>query len=98
MGEDGHVASLFPGSLLVDPLPQPGWIMVRNEPGNAGWLHDRISLTFEAIAASPTLYLVASGRRKRELIDQAYAATPAKALPVHAILRKRPDAIIFWSP
>jgi 6-phosphogluconolactonase/glucosamine-6-phosphate isomerase/deaminase len=72
--------------------------MVRKEPGSAGWLHDRISLTFEAIAAAPTLYLMASGPRKRELVEQAFAATPAKVLPVHAILRRRPDAIIFWSP
>jgi 6-phosphogluconolactonase len=99
MGEDGHVASLFPGSsLLVDPLPKPDWIMVRKEPGSAGWLHDRISLTFEAIAAAPALYLIASGPRKRELIDQAFAATSATALPVHAVFRRRPDTIVFWSP
>lgn len=70
VGPDGHVASLFPGHRQLDahgvlalgvtdsPKPPP----------------ERITLTFEALAASRSVWLVVSGEGKAEAVARALAA------------------------
>ncbi len=72
MGEDGHVASLFPGSdprvddpesirrLTPDPLPPEAPF-------------DRITLTLPALLASDALLLVIRGAAKRRVLADAIA-------------------------
>jgi 6-phosphogluconolactonase len=83
MGEDGHVASLFPGSdprvddpaavrrLTPDPLPPEAPF-------------DRITLTLPALLASDRLMLVIRGPAKRRVFNAA--ATGASDLPIARLL------------
>jgi 6-phosphogluconolactonase len=83
MGEDGHVASLFPNTdprtddprrvrrLTPDPLPPEAPF-------------DRLSLTFPALLNSDELLFVIRGAEKRTLFEAAAAG--ANDLPVARLL------------
>ncbi|HEX3725529.1 MAG TPA: 6-phosphogluconolactonase [Pirellulales bacterium] len=67
LGEDGHVASLFPGaaSLAVDDSP-----VTWSPPGTLPPSVDRVTLTYPAInAARQVLFLVSGGRKARPFAD-----------------------------
>jgi len=86
MGEDGHVASLFPNTdpdandpqairrITPDPLPP-------NAP------YDRITLTIPALIACDDLVFVARGIRKREVFEGAVKGE--HDLPVRRLLAAR---------
>jgi len=79
LGEDGHIASLFPGLRLHEtsqPATENRCIAVH--PPIAPSL--RISLSLEALASSQHIALVVTGKTKRQLLDtlekQADPAVP----------------------
>lgn len=80
-GPDGHTASLFPGRL---PEAAPGRLVVPVEdspkpPPN------RVSLTFEAIAAASHVWAVVTGAGKAEAVARAVdPASDASASPLGA--------------
>ena len=59
LGEDGHTASLFPGT---DALRETFCLVVPVKLGAA--LHDRITLTLPVINHSQNICFLVSGRRK----------------------------------
>ena len=60
MGTDGHTASLFPGTPAVDEMAR--WVV----PGRAPVVpHDRITLTFPALARAREILLLVAGADKR---------------------------------
>lgn len=65
LGEDGHIASLFPGAALNQVMP---YLCQAAEPPVAP--SPRISLTLQALARSRHIALVATGIAKRQLLDQ----------------------------
>jgi len=67
MGEDGHVASLFPGSPALD---DGGRLVLANE-GPAVTPPPRITMTMRLLNASRVLALMVVGERKREAIARA---------------------------
>lgn len=83
MGEDGHVASLFPGGPeegagLTLPVPD------RDPP--------RLSLTPRALAANRLTVVLVSGQAKRRALE-------AGGLPVHRLLDLASAPVrILWSP
>lgn len=97
MGEDGHIASLFPGAaelaeglsttasaLAVHPLHAP---------------HTRLSLSLRALLDSRDLVLMISGEAKRRVLEVALGEGPVEALPVRAILRQTAVPVsVFWAP
>jgi len=106
MGEDGHTASLFPGSPgileALDPQAMPGCVaMSAPVAPNA-----RISLNLAALAQSRRAYLHIEGERKWEVYREAAAlasVTPASttpaSMPVAAMLRLRsPGLQVWWAP
>jgi 6-phosphogluconolactonase len=88
MGEDGHVASLFPGDTealetsavyraVTGPKPPPR----------------RITLGYPALAAAREVWVLASGVGKQEVLQASLA--PAGDTPLARVLKSRPNTEIF---
>jgi 6-phosphogluconolactonase len=87
MGEDGHVASLFPPATrdpdkavyraVTGPKPPP----------------QRITLSFAALAAAREVWVLASGAGKRAALQRSIA--PGGTTPLAAVLQSRPMTKIF---
>jgi 6-phosphogluconolactonase len=67
LGEDGHTASLFPGTKALDE--RAAWVTssigVKPEP--------RISLTYPALQSSRAILFVVSGAKKRDILARVLA-------------------------
>ena len=89
MGEDGHVASLFPSMAM----PIEGWVAhVADSPKPPP---DRITLTREALATAERIVLVAVGASKRDAIRQLLSGEsglPAQGLEGLVIVTDIPPA------
>ena len=87
MGDDGHTASLFPGSAglqhaLSTDAPYAA-IDATGCPG-AGQLPLRLSLTAAGLASARQRLLLLRGDTEREVLAQAAAPGPVETLPVRA--------------
>ena len=96
MGEDGHFASLFPGSTdlaaALDVNAAPACVPMR-APSPP---FDRLSLNLAALARARHLYLFITGSRKLQLMESAGARA---GLPVDALLAlKQPMPAVHWAP
>ncbi|MCC6632358.1 MAG: 6-phosphogluconolactonase [Gammaproteobacteria bacterium] len=96
MGDDGHFASLFPGSpgleAALDPHAAPACVPMRAPSAP----DDRLSLNLAALAASRRLFLFITGERKLELIQSVGSRA---WLPIDDLLSLRePGPAIFWAP
>lgn len=82
MGLDGHVASLFPGT-VEQSTPDIGRARVTAVEAPDGT--SRVSLTLDALASTRNLYVLIHGRRKQQALHAALeqGATP---LPVRSVL------------
>ncbi len=99
MGEDGHVASLFP---TMQALVRPGATVIATTPvplpPEAPF--DRLTLNEAALKATREIILVVTGASKRALIERAIAGSDAVAgaWPVSVFLRGAgPQVTIYWS-
>ena len=88
IGEDGHIASLFPHAEVEEPHP---WSLLAK--------HDdlyRISLPYEVIGAAARVAFLVVGSRKSEIVKRIF--NPERGadedLPAAILLRRRPD--ITW--
>lgn len=103
MGEDGHTASLFPGTAGLAAALAPDWtidacaMMPRPLPVEAPY--PRISLTAARLLRTRSLHLVVTGARKLAVLQRAMTSRDVEELPVSAILHA-PGALvhIHWSP
>jgi 6-phosphogluconolactonase len=89
MGDDGHVASLFPGPDLNEAIEAPAsrraiGVMPDPLPENAPVA--RVSLTRSAILSARTLIIVGSGERKRTVLEKALEEGPRSTVPVGRVL------------
>ena len=76
MGEDGHVASLFPGAVGTGPAGDVAYQVVTNSPKPPP---NRVTLTYAAIAAARQVWVLASGTGKEAALRaslQAGGVTP----------------------
>jgi 6-phosphogluconolactonase len=81
LGEDGHVASLFPGH--ATPIAEPG-ALVAHVPDSPKPPPRRITLTRRALASARTTIVLATGEGKRDALARLLAgdaALPALGLP-----------------
>lgn len=100
MGEDGHIASLFPGmpglADALDPQALPAALpaLAPQEP------RQRLSLNLAMLQRGQWLGLLAFGARKRELIESVLSDQPAaRELPLYAWLQRSPLLVnIYWAP
>ena len=98
MGEDGHVASLFPhmraelrpGACVIATTPIP-------LPPEAPF--DRLSLNWRALLATREVILVVTGEAKRRVIEAALAGAdlPVATLFAGAGIPAPPPVTIYWS-
>lgn len=78
MGEDGHIASLFPGADAQVGTLQTA---ARND-------HPRISLTPEALLNTRAIVLAVNGQDKCTIIERAMSPGPAAEFPVRHVLHQ----------
>jgi 6-phosphogluconolactonase len=99
MGDDGHTASLFPGS--------PNLPRALNQAAAAGcvgmWApappHPRLSLNLTALLDSRRITVLITGESKWRTYAAACAAGPVEDMPVRAVLRQsRTPVDVMWSP
>ena len=65
MGEDGHVASLFPDSPMLDEAER--WAVATEAPPSSP-VHDRLTLTFPVLSAGRTVVFLVTGKRKQDAL------------------------------
>ena len=95
MGEDGHVASLIPGSPALEAGMDPaGTRSVIGVPAGVGTPPlARITLTLPALSRARQTLVLISGERKREIVERE------RGLPVHALLEQaRGPVRVLWTP
>ena len=100
MGDDGHTASLFPGSqnldIALDPTAGAGCVgMWAPTPP-----HPRLSLNLSALLDSRRIIILISGEAKwRTYLAASDAAGAVKDMPVRAVLRQRHTPVeVIWAP
>ena len=101
MGEDGHVASLFPDLVRRDVGLSPSGRAPVLAIRTAAAPEPRITLTLSAIFTAPALYLHIEGAIKRGVLADALAegVNPGTALPVHAFVIGAPTVpALYWCP
>src|SRR5690606_6960245 len=99
MGEDGHTASLFPGSMALsralDPAAAPGCVAVNALTAP----HARMSLNLAALLDARRIILHFEGEAKWRVYQRARAAGSVSELPVRAILQQKETPFdVFWAP
>jgi 6-phosphogluconolactonase len=97
MGEDGHFASLFPGSAALRQgldLRQTRRCLAIDEPCCG---HPRMTLSLSRLVAARVVVLMFQGRAKYRMIEAAW--TGAGEVPVAALLRQRRAPVeVHWCP
>jgi 6-phosphogluconolactonase len=99
MGEDGHMASLFPGAPeLAAGLDLGGAsLAIAVEKAGLEPYVPRISLTLRALTDTALVIVLIAGEAKRGVVERI-AADPAYAPPVAAILRQsRAPVRVLWA-
>jgi 6-phosphogluconolactonase len=96
MGEDGHIASLFPGSPVLEEGLDPlgGSLVIAAPKGEPAPPQDRLSLTLYALRQSYLVIVLIRGAAKRRVIEEG------EGLPIHALLDAAGETPvrIIWSP
>jgi 6-phosphogluconolactonase len=99
MGDDGHTASLFPGSPnlpnAIDPAAAAGCVGMRAPVAP----RPRLSLNLSALLDSRRIILAINGDAKWRTYLAASAPGPVPDMPVRAVLRQtRTPVEVMWSP
>lgn len=99
MGDDGHTASLFPGSLALaralDVSVGPGCVAVNALAAP----HARMSLNLAALLDARRIILHIEGDAKWQVYQRARVPGSAAELPVRAILHQKEVPVdVFWAP
>jgi len=91
MGEDGHIASLFPGRPGLDPDGARFVLGVPEPVGDPAL--PRVTLTLAALLAARATLILISGPAKRAVLEGAARA------PVHALLEQAKSSVrVLWTP
>jgi len=99
MGDDGHMASLFPGS----PNLKSALDMEASEGCIGMWSpsvpHARLSLNLRALLNSRRIFILILGETKLRTYVTARGPGPAEEMPVRAVLRQqRVPVEVVWAP
>jgi 6-phosphogluconolactonase len=97
MGEDGHMASLFPGAeTLLEGLTSKASVVAARPPRAP---HRRLSLSLHALLDSRGILLMLSGTEKRRILEKALDEGSVETCPIRAILRQTTVPVsVFWAP
>lgn len=99
MGQDGHTASLFPGSLALsralDATTPAGCVAVNALTAP----HARVSLNLAALLDSRRIVLHIEGDAKWQVYQRARAPGSPAEMPVRAILQQKEVPVdVYWCP
>lgn len=95
MGNDGHFASIFPGSDVTPDLPA-AVARTTPDPLPPEAPFDRLTLTLAALTDADELILVVRGQQKRDILEAAIAGR--SMLPVADLLAAATSPVtIFWT-
>jgi 6-phosphogluconolactonase len=101
MGEDGHVASLFPLTpelALALNADDPAMVRAVHRPGAAG-SPDRLSMTRRALLDTRGIVLLIEGPEKLAVYRRAHAGSDAFEMPIRIILDQTAAPVqIWWAP
>lgn len=103
MGEDGHIASLFPTDPQLVPALDPGSladaVIAWPQPLPPDAPHPRISQTLARLLRSRRRLLLVTGAKKHEVLERAQRSPDMLRWPVSALLHAPgPPVEIHWSP
>ena len=99
MGDDGHTASLFPGSLALaralDPGAPPACVAINALVAP----HARVSLNLAALLDARRIVLHIEGDKKWEVYQRARTPGTAAEMPVRAVLQQKEVPVdVYWAP
>ncbi len=101
LGDDGHVAGIYPGPDLDRALTGPRErraVGIRPDPAPAGESGDRVTLTAAALSSARAVMIVIAGAEQRRVLEQAIEDGPLSRLPIGRLLAELDVPIdIFWS-
>ena len=87
LGDDGHIASLFPNTTGLNEKEK---IIIANEVNIISkW---RISSTFKLLSSISNLYLLVTGENKKEVLKKAIDGS---GLPINKLLEIRENTVII---
>jgi len=90
MGEDGHIASLFPGSPALEERVR--WVAAPYVPHlNA----HRLTLTLLALNAARRICFLVAGAAKAAMVRRVLAPRAGEALPPAALVRPTAGELIW---
>lgn len=89
IGDDGHTASLFPGTDIVEETGK--WVAAVYVQKFNAW---RISLTYPVINAAANVFVIAAGSGKQHILKQVLASEPIGE--PYPIQRVRPSGELVW--
>ncbi len=97
MGDDGHTASLFPGSLALpralDPAAAPACVAIHALTAP----HARMTFNLAALLSARRIILHFEGEGKWRVYQRARAAASVVEMPVRAILQQKKVPVdVFW--
>lgn len=99
MGEDGHTASLFAGSLTLaralDASAVPGCVAINALAAP----HARVSLNLAALLDARRIIVHIQGDSKWQVYQKARTPGSAAELPIRAVLHQQEVPVdVYWSP
>jgi len=87
LGDDGHIASLFPNTTGLNENEK---LFIANEVNIISkW---RISSTFKLLSNISNLYLLVTGENKKEILNKAINGS---GLPINKLLEIRDNTVII---
>jgi len=102
MGDDGHVASLFPANAGLDkgldPFNPEPCVAISTGPDGMPPLQPRMSLTARRLNDARQIVIFITGPSKAEALERAQAGSDPLEAPVRAVLNGPADVRVIWSP
>jgi 6-phosphogluconolactonase len=92
LGDDGHTASLFPGSPALDEAAR--WVVAVTGPAEP---RARLTLTLPAITHAAAIDVLVSGRSKAEPLRQALAGAPDPSRSPASAVRRTAGTLVWWA-
>jgi 6-phosphogluconolactonase len=92
LGDDGHTASIFPGSPALDEAER--WVVAATGPLEP---RVRLTLTLPAITHATAIDVIVSGSSKAEPLRQALADDPDPWHCPASAVRRTDGALVWWA-